>query len=53
MLDDVKEGGKKSENSTKAEYMEIAEAGKDMIWMTDYLEELGKKQHENILYTNS
>ena len=28
----------------EAEYVTIVEAGKEMIWMTDYLEELGKKQ---------
>lgn len=33
--------------------MAIAEAGKEMIWLTDYLEELDKKQHEKILYTDS
>ena len=31
-------------SSTKAEYVAIAEAGKEMIWLEDYLEELGKKQ---------
>ena len=30
-------------SSTEAEYVTIAEAGKEMMWMTDYLEELGKK----------
>ena len=38
---------------TEAEYMAITEAGKETIWMTDYLEELGKKQHEKILYRDS
>ena len=38
---------------TEAEYVAIAEAGKKTIWMTDYLEELGKKQHEKILYRDS
>ena len=33
--------------------MAIAEAGKEMIWMADYLEELGKKQSEKILYSDS
>ena len=37
----------------EVEYMTIAEAGKKTIWMTDYLEELGKKQHEEILYRDS
>ena len=27
----------------------IDEAGKEMIWMTNYLEELDRKQHEKIL----
>ena len=30
-------------SSTEAEYVAIAEAGKEMIWLADYLEELGKK----------
>ena len=30
-------------SSTEAEYVAIAEAGKEMIWLVDYLEELGKK----------
>ena len=29
-------------SSTEAEYVEIAEAGKEMIWLADYLEELSK-----------
>ena len=33
--------------------MAIAEAGKEMIWLADYLEELGKKQSEKILYSDS
>ena len=36
-------------SSTEAEYVAIAEAGKDMIWLANYLEELGKKQSEKIL----
>ena len=40
-------------SSTEVEYVVIAEAGKEMIWMTDYLEELGKKQSEKILYSDS
>ena len=38
---------------TEAEYVSIAKAGKEMIWLADYLEELGKKQSEKILYTDS
>ena len=30
-------------SSTDVEYVAIAEVGKEMIWMTDYLEELSKK----------
>ena len=30
-------------SSTEAEHVEIVEAGKEMIWPEDYLEELGKK----------
>ena len=37
----------------EAEYVAIAEAGKKTIWMTDYLEELDKKQHKKILYRDS
>ena len=38
---------------TEVEYMTIAEAGKLMIWMIDYLDELGKKQCKKIFYTDS
>ena len=37
----------------EAEYVAIAEAGKEMIWLAYYLEELGKKQSEKILYSDS
>ena len=37
-------------SSTKAEYVAITEAGKEMIWLADYLEELGKNQSKKILY---
>ena len=40
-------------SSTEVEYVVIAEAGKEMIWLTDYLEELVKKQSEKILYSDS
>ena len=40
-------------SSTEAEYVEIGEAGKEMIWQADYLEELGKKKSEKILYSDS
>ena len=37
----------------EAKYVAIAEAGKEMTWMTDYLKELGKKQHEKTLQVDS
>ena len=40
-------------SSIEAEYVAIAEAGKEMIWLADYLEELGKKQSKKILYSDS
>ena len=40
-------------SSTEAEYVAIAEAGKEMIWLADYLEELCKKQSNKILYSDS
>ena len=40
-------------SSTEVEYVAIAEYRKEMIWLADYLEELGKKQSEKILYSDS
>ena len=40
-------------SSAKAEYVAMAEAGKEIIWMTDYLEELDKKHREKILQVDS
>ena len=40
-------------SSTEAEYVTIVEAWKEMIWLAYYLEELGKKQSEKILYSDS
>ncbi|KAF3676984.1 Retrovirus-related Pol polyprotein from transposon TNT 1-94 [Capsicum annuum] len=40
-------------SSTEAEFIAIAEAGKEMIWLVDYLKELGKKQLKKIFYTDS
>jgi len=40
-------------SSVKAEYVAIAEVGKEIIWMTDYLEELGKKLRKKILQIDS
>ena len=40
-------------SSAEVKYVAIAEAGKKMIWMTDYLKELGKKQREKSLQMDS
>ena len=40
-------------SSTEVEYMAITDVGKEIIWLEDYLEELGKKQSEKILYSDS
>ena len=39
-------------SSTEAKYVAIAEAGKEMIWLVDYLEEFGNKKSEKILYSD-
>ena len=39
--------------TTKVEYVAATEAGKEMIWLHDFLEELGKKQEMGILYNDS
>ncbi|OAY26992.2 hypothetical protein MANES_16G063350v8, partial [Manihot esculenta] len=38
---------------TEAEYVAIAKTGKEMIWLTNYLEELGKKQLDKVLFSDS
>ncbi|KAL8097180.1 hypothetical protein AgCh_030333 [Apium graveolens] len=35
------------------EYMAISEASKEMIWLKNFLEELGKKQADSALYSDS
>ena len=35
---------------TEAKYVTITEVGKKTMWITDYMKELGKKQHKKILY---
>ena len=40
-------------SSTEVEHVPIAKARKEMIWLAYYLEELGKKQSEKILYSDS
>jgi hypothetical protein len=38
---------------TEAEYIVVTEAGKEMVWLQSFLNELGKKYHKGILYSDS
>ena len=40
-------------STTEAEYMEAMEAGKELIWMRNFLTELGMKQKEFVLHCDS
>ena len=40
-------------STTKVEYVAATEAGKQMIWLHSFLDELGKKQELGILHSNS
>ncbi|KAE8735860.1 Cytochrome P450 90B1 [Hibiscus syriacus] len=40
-------------STTEAEYVAVTEASKEMVWLQSFLEELGKKQENNILYCDS
>ncbi|KAE8704670.1 hypothetical protein F3Y22_tig00110447pilonHSYRG00005 [Hibiscus syriacus] len=40
-------------STTEAEYVAITEASKEMVWLQSFLEELGKKQENNVLYCES
>ena len=40
-------------STTEAEYVVATEAGKEMIWLHDFLDELGKKQEMCILHSDS
>ncbi|GJR19775.1 retrovirus-related pol polyprotein from transposon TNT 1-94 [Tanacetum coccineum] len=37
-------------STTKAEYMAIAEAGKELVWLKNFLEELDKAQTEDVIF---
>ena len=39
--------------TTEAEYVAATEAVKEMIWLHDYLNELGKKQEMGILHSDN
>ncbi|KAL5754948.1 hypothetical protein ACOSP7_023168 [Xanthoceras sorbifolium] len=40
-------------STTEAEYVVVTEASKEMVWLQSFLEELGKKQEDNVLYCDS
>ena len=40
-------------STTEAEYVAITEAGKEMVWLQSFLEELGKKNEKGILHSDS
>ncbi|KAE8660039.1 hypothetical protein F3Y22_tig00116959pilonHSYRG00493 [Hibiscus syriacus] len=40
-------------STTEVEYVAVTEASKEMVWLQSFLEELGKKQENNVLYCDS
>jgi hypothetical protein len=40
-------------STTEAEYVAATEASKEMIWLQRFMEELGKKQENNMLYCDN
>ena len=40
-------------STTEAEYMAISEAAKEMIWLKNFLKELGKEQNSSALFSDS
>ncbi|KAE8713932.1 Detected protein of unknown function [Hibiscus syriacus] len=40
-------------STTEAEYVAVTEASNEMVWLQSFLEELGKKQENNVLYCDS
>ena len=40
-------------STTKSEYVVATEASKEMIWLQRFMEELGKKQENNMLYSDN
>jgi hypothetical protein len=40
-------------SNTEAEYVAVTEAGKEMVWLQGFLEELGQKQKKGILHSDS
>ena len=40
-------------STTEAEYIAVSEAAKEMVWIHDFLDELGKKNRKGTLYNDS
>ncbi|KAE8706762.1 Retrovirus-related Pol polyprotein from transposon TNT 1-94 [Hibiscus syriacus] len=40
-------------STTESEYVAVTEASKEMVWLQSFLEELDKKQDNNVLYCDS
>ena len=40
-------------STTEAEYVAVTEAGKEMVWLQGFLEELGQRQKKGILHSDS
>ena len=40
-------------STTEAEYVAVTEAGKEMVWLQGFLDELGKKNEKGILHSDS
>jgi len=40
-------------STTEAEYVAVTEAGKEMVWLKGFLDELGKKNEKSVLHSDS
>ena len=40
-------------STTEAEYVAVTEAGKEMVWLQGFLDELGKKNEKGVLHSDS
>jgi hypothetical protein len=40
-------------STTEAEYVAMTEAGKEMVWLKGFLDELGKKNEKSVLHSDS
>ena len=50
---DVQTSKKCGFTTTEAEYMAVAEASKELVWLKTFLEELGKKQVDYSLHCDN